>query len=265
MPDYFIWDVNREIIHLYGPLGIRWYSIFIMLGFVIGYQIFTHMLKLENRPLSIRDSLLYHIVLGTIIGARLGHCLFYAPDHYLNNPLEIIKIWEGGLASHGGFLGVIISLYIFSLKNKDFSFLWLCDRITVCSIFAGGFIRIGNFFNSEIIGRVTDVPWAMIFAKVDSLPRHPSQIYESLGYLSISGILYLIYKKSDYKPLEGRILGFGFVIAFIFRIAIEQFKENQVTFESSLPMNLGQLLSIPFIILGVLLVAGLQKKFIKSA
>lgn len=256
---YFVWDVNKEIWHIFGAIGLRWYSLMFVGGFLLGTYMFGSFLRKEGKRDDYRDSLLMHMVLGTIIGARLGHCLFYAPGYYLSNPLEILKVWEGGLASHGGYLGVALSIWIFSRKHKELTFLWLTDRLCILSLMVGGFIRIGNFFNSEILGKVAHVPWAVVFKQVDSLPRHPTQLYEAAGYLIISAILYGIYRLADRKPVEGRILGFCFLFGFAFRLFIETFKENQEIFENDMALNMGQLLSIPYILVGIILIIGVQK------
>ena len=256
---YFVWDVNKEIWHIAGAMGLRWYSMMFVGGFLLGTYLFGSFLRQEGKKDDYRDSLLMHMVLGTIIGARLGHCLFYAPGYYLSNPLDILKVWEGGLASHGGYIGIIAAIWLFSRKHKDLHFLWLADRLAILSVMVGGFIRIGNFFNSEIIGKVAHVPWAVIFKQVDPLPRHPSQLYEAIGYFTISAILYGIYRLAKRNPLEGRILGVAMAIGFIFRLCIESFKENQEIFENSLVLNMGQLLSIPFILVGLVLALGLHQ------
>lgn len=262
--DYFIWNMDREIVHLFGPFSLRWYSLFFILAFVVGNFIFLWILRRENKPAQLCEPFVYYVVLGTVIGARLGHCLFYDPIGYLSNPLNILKVWEGGLASHGGYAGVLISIYFFSRKYKELSFFWLADRITIVAILGGSFIRIGNFFNSEIIGRVTNVPWAIIFQKVDPYPRHPAQLYESLGYFVISMIMLLAYRYTNLRAMKGRLLGLACALSFSFRALIETVKENQVHFENGLPFNMGQLLSVPFIILGLLLLMGVQQNFFKS-
>lgn len=260
MASYFEWSLNPEIVHIAGPFGLRWYSLCFLSGILMGYHFFGKMLLKAGKPLELRDNLLYYIVIGTVVGARLGHVLFYDPQYYFSNPIRILKVWEGGLASHGGFTGVMVALLLFSRKFKELSFFWLTDRIAIVAILAGACIRIGNFLNSEIIGRVTDVPWAVIFLNVDNQPRHPTQLYEFFGYLSISAFLYLVYRMSQYKPLEGRIFGLAMIVAFSFRFFIEFLKENQVTYEKDMLWNMGQLLSLPFIGLGIFLALGIQHK-----
>jgi prolipoprotein diacylglyceryl transferase len=191
---------------------------------------------------------------GTLIGARLGHVLFYQPDYYLARPWEIVMIWQGGLASHGGFTGVLIALYFYVRKYRDMSFLDLSDRLVIASLPAAALIRVGNFFNSEIIGLPATVTWAVIFARIDSVPRHPAMLYETAAYLVLFCAVYVAYWKSSVAQFPGRILGITLVVAFLARFFIEFVKEEQVPFEQEMLVNMGQLLSIPFIIIGVALV-----------
>ncbi len=254
-----IWDVDREIVS-FGPIALRWYSMLFAMGIVLGYLIVQQMFKKEGKSPVLLDSLLFHVVVGTVVGARLGHCLLYEPMEYLQDPIRIFKIWEGGLASHGGFTGVIIALILFCRKNPSIPFFWLADRMTVPCMLTAGFIRIGNFFNSEIIGHATDVPWAVVFKRVDLVPRHPSQIYESIGYLAIAAIQYAAYRISKRHPKEGSLFGLALILGFGFRLFIERFKENQVSFEEGMFFNMGQLLSVPFILFGLFFLLGGQRK-----
>ncbi len=255
---YITWDVSPELISI-GPFSVRWYGLLFATAFIVGFQIMQWMYKRENKPVSDVEQLAIYMIVGTVIGARLGHCLFYNPEYYLANPLEILMVWKGGLASHGASIGILISLYIYT-KKKKVSFLWQMDRVVVATALGGSFIRLGNLFNSEIIGKATDVPWAFIFTKVDNVPRHPTQLYESLGYLIIFLILFFIYK-NKYKQLkDGFIFGLFLILLFTFRIFVEFFKENQTGFEEGMVFNMGQLLSVPFVILGVILIARSLKK-----
>ncbi len=255
-----VWDIDREIIGI-GVFALRWYSMLFALGIVIGYFIIKKMFEAEGKRVELLDSLLFHVVIGTVVGARLGHCLLYEPMDYLTNPIRILKIWEGGLASHGGFLGVMIALVLFCRKYPEITWFWITDRMTVPALLTGGFIRIGNFFNSEIVGKATDVPWAIVFKKVDNIPRHPTQLYEAVGYLSICAIAYGIYRGAERKPRAGLMFGSTLVLGYAFRLSIEFLKENQVDFESGLPLNMGQLLSIPFILIGLFFIFGGHFKF----
>lgn len=247
------WDVSHEIIRL-GFISIRYYSLLFMLSFVIGIYIFHWIYKRENKPKEDLDPLLIYMLLGTVIGARLGHCFFYEAGYYLSHPLKILKVWEGGLASHGAAVGILLSLYLYSRKRPDQPFLWVVDRMVITVALAGCFIRLGNLFNSEILGKPTDVAWAFIFRRVDNIPRHPTQIYESLAYLLIFIILFFIYQKKGAKTARGYLLGLFLVLIFGFRFFVEFLKENQSTFEEGLILNMGQILSIPAVLGGLILI-----------
>ena len=199
------WNIHPIIIHIWGPFAIRWYSLFFLLGFVFGTYTFTSMVKKEGKdPSPYLDTGLFYLIIGTLVGARLGHCFFYEPSYYLTNPLQILQIWRGGLASHGGYLGCLIALIFLIRKYKELTFFWLSDRFAILALFSGACIRMGNLFNSEIIGRVTDVPWAFIFTRISPLPRHPTQIYEALAMALSSLLAYLYYRYYKRKPQEGR-------------------------------------------------------------
>ena len=251
----FVWNVDREIFRVplyFFEFPLRWYSLLFAGGLIIAYFIIKKMFVDEKKPVELVEAYPTYIVLGTLIGARLGHCLFYEPAVYLADPIKILKVYEGGLASHGGFLGVIIAIILFVRKSDTLSFFWLADRSAIACMFSAACIRIGNFFNSEIVGSKTDVPWGVIFAKNgESIARHPSQLYEAVGYAAIGFIGMWLYKNWDKKIPEGRMMGIIMILGFGYRLIMEVFKENQVTFENSLPMNMGQILSIPFILVGV--------------
>jgi prolipoprotein diacylglyceryl transferase len=203
------------------------------------------------------DRLLIYIVIGTLVGARLGHCLFYDPVYYLTHPLKILAIWEGGLASHGGGAGILLSLYIYQKKTIQ-SFLEILDYLAIPVALAGCFIRTGNFFNSEIIGIPASVPWAVVFERIDSVPRHPAQLYEAVTYLIIGIILLTVYYYTGLKR-RGRLLGIMLILIFTARMLIEFVKENQAAFSFESGINMGQLLSIPFILAGIILVIWSKK------
>jgi len=242
------WTTNPIIFEL-GPFALRWYGLFFALAFVIGTAILRRMYQIEGKPVEETDTLLTYGVLAVVVGARLGHVLFYEPAYYLSNPLEIFAVWHGGLASHGGGIGSLLVLYWFA-KKFNHSFLWICDRIAVLVPMTGALIRTGNFFNSEIIGKATDGTWGVIFARIDGTPRHPAQLYEAACYLLIFGCLLLWYGAAKSKDFQGRLLGLMLVGVFTARFGIEMIKENQVAFESAMAFNMGQLLSIPFVLLG---------------
>ena len=247
---HIVWSVSPEFFHV-GPISVRWYGLLFAMGFVLGYLILNQIFKKEKRPSTDLEQLAVYIIFGTVIGARLGHCLFYNPDYYLANPIEILKVWTGGLASHGAAIGIIISIYLFCNKKKDLSMLWVLDRVVIVVALAGCLIRLGNLFNSEIIGKATDVPWAFIFTSVDDVARHPAQLYESIAYLVIFIILLLTYQKKFPKLPEGMLFGLFLVLVFTFRFFVEFIKEVQEEFEASLTLNMGQLLSIPFVLIGI--------------
>ena len=247
---YITWDVSREITSI-GPITLRWYGLLFALGFVFGFIILTRIYKLEKKPQSDLEQLSIYVILGTVIGARLGHCLFYDPAYYLVNPFEMLKVWEGGLASHGAAIGILTALYLFARKKKDQGMLWTLDRLVIVVALSGALIRLGNLFNSEIIGMQTDVPWAFIFTSVDDIPRHPAQLYESIAYFISFGILYFIYLKKRETLKTGFLFGLFLIFIFGFRFLVEFIKEDQSAFEAGMFLNMGQILSIPFVIAGL--------------
>jgi prolipoprotein diacylglyceryl transferase len=256
---YLIWNVDPEIFE-FGPIAPRWYGLLFASGFLLGYLILVQIYRNERRSEQNLSSLLLYILLGTVIGARLGHVLFYQPDYYLARPWEILMIWQGGLASHGGFTGVLIAIYLYLRKYRDMSFLELSDRLAIPALLAASLIRTGNFFNSEILGIPSSVPWAIIFIRVDELPRHPAMLYESLVYATVFAALYIAYWKTEMVKFPGRIVGISFVTCFTARFLIEFVKEEQVPLEQGMSLNLGQLLSIPFILTGFVLLYRRQKE-----
>ena len=246
------WDMNPEIFRI-GNFAIRWYGLLFASGFFFGYLIFLRFFKKEGLSVELLDKLTIYMALGTVIGARLGHCLFYEPGYYLNNPVEILKIWQGGLASHGAAIGILLALWLFIRKHKK-SFLWILDRIVVVVALAGAFIRLGNLMNSEIYGIETSLPWGFVFIRnLEVVPKHPTQIYEALTYLLVFLLLLWIYYKTDGKPRRGVLFSLFVILVFGMRFLIEFIKEDQVAFESGMALNMGQWLSIPFILLGILI------------
>jgi len=253
------WNVSPEIVKL-GPISLRWYGLLFALGFVFGYIIMTKFYKLEKKPQADLEQLSIYVILGTVIGARLGHCLFYDPVYYLSNPLEMIKVWEGGLASHGAAIGIPFSIYLLTKKQKDKTILWILDRLVIVVALAAVLIRLGNLFNSEIIGKATEVPWAFIFARVDDVPRHPAQLYEAIFYLISFVILYFTYMKTQRKSKQGFIFGLFLVLIFGFRFFVEFLKVEQSAFEKGMILDMGQLLSIPFVLGGFYLIFRKEKE-----
>jgi len=250
--DAINWNVNPEIFRI-GNFAVRWYGLLFASGFLFGYLIFYKFFKEEGLTVEILDKLTIYMALGTVIGARLGHCLFYEPDYYLSNPLEILKIWKGGLASHGAAIGILIVLYLFVRKYKK-PYIWILDRIVVVVALGGALIRLGNLMNSEIYGVETSLPWGFIFIRNhEIMPKHPSQIYEALTYFLVFGLLFRIYLKTKGKFTNGTLFGLFLILVFGVRFFIEFIKEDQVPFEQGMKLNMGQWLSIPFVLLGILM------------
>ncbi len=240
---------------------VRWYGLAFALGFLIGIWIVSKIWKHEKLKEDWFDKLFVYVFVATVVGARLGHCLLYNPQHYLANPIEIFKIWEGGLASHGGTLGILIAVWIYSKKVTHKNMLWTLDRLVVPVGFVAALIRIANLMNHEIYGHATNVAWAFRFitnipqwehgaAPIFSEPSHPTQIYEAICYILTSCIcMWLYWKKEAYKK-QGLIFGVFFIGIFLSRFIIEFYKNDQEAFEAGWILNMGQLLSIPFIAVG---------------
>lgn len=258
-----IWNVSPIILSV-GPLAIRWYSLMFLIGFFLSLYMIKRMCLWENKPEEKIEGLLTYAFLGTLIGARLGHVLFYDPLDYLSNPLSIFKIWEGGLASHGGSIGVVVAVYLFHRKQAEFGLFWLFDRCAVLAIMTGSLIRIGNLMNSEILGRPTNVPWAFIFVRVDGLPRHPVQIYEALCYAVIFSVSWLLYLQKKENTPDGQLLGLVLTGTFTARFFIEFLKEDQSAFEKGMILNMGQILSIPFVLAGIFLMIRSKSRLLPS-
>lgn len=254
MLNSILWDIDPEIFRL-GPLAVRWYGLLFALGFLLGYYIVEKMFKKDGIKLEWLDKLFVYTMIATVVGARLGHVFFYGWEFYSQHPAEIIKVWRGGLASHGAAIGIILALWYYSRKVSKKSILWILDYVVIPVALAGCFIRLGNLMNSEIIGTQTNVPWGFQFVRASifepNSPRHPAQLYESICYLISFGVLMFMYWKTNAKQFEGRILGAFFVMIFTARFFIEFIKENQEAFEEGMKLNMGQLLSIPFVLAGL--------------
>jgi phosphatidylglycerol:prolipoprotein diacylglycerol transferase len=261
MLSYITWSVNPEIFP--NLLPVRWYGLLFAAAFFFGYLVLIKIFKHEKLPVALLDQLALYVFIATIIGARLGHVLFYEPDYFLSNPLLILKIWQGGLASHGAAIGILIAIWLFSRKNK-IHYLWVLDRLVIVVALGGFFIRMGNLMNSEIYGRATLLPWGFIFTSQDNIPRHPPQSYEGLSYLAIFGYLLWHYWRKNGKPRQGYLFGMFLILLFTVRFLIEFVKEPQVDFETDMLLNMGQLLSIPFIIAGVIVVFRKERKPTKN-
>ena len=229
---------------------IRWYGLLYALSFIIGSVIGSWVFRREGKPLETLDRLVLYLAIGTIVGGRLGHCIFYNPGYYFSDPVRILKVWEGGLASHGGGIGLLLATWYYTKTTKGFRFFWVFDRATIMIAVGACLIRIGNFMNSEILGKRTDSAFGIVFARVDSVPRHPAQLYESACYFLIFLILLWLYRYKSRNMAPGYLTGTGFVITFSARFLIEFVKEKQVATESDLILSMGQWLSIPMILFG---------------
>ena len=248
--NYITWTVDKDLFTI--PVldhPIRWYGLFWLFGILLAYTVLASMFRKDGKPIEFLDQLTIYIITGTIIGARLGHVLFYDPSYYIANPLKIIALWEGGLASHGGGIGILIAIYLFGRKHQ-LPFLWLADRIALVIPLAGACIRLGNLMNSEMIGTPTHLPWAFVFTHVDHIPRHPAQLYEALFCMLLFLILNRLWMKSIFRNAHGNYFALLLILLFSFRFLDEFLKINQEHFEESLFINMGQLLSIPFIVIG---------------
>jgi phosphatidylglycerol:prolipoprotein diacylglycerol transferase len=258
---YINWDFDSEIINILG-FPLKYYGLLFACGLLLSMYILKIIYKRENLKDSAHEALFVYGIVGILVGARLGHCLFYDFEYYSNNLLEIIVpikktltgeykfIGYAGLASHGGTIGLIISLYLYSKKYK-IKYLKVLDLIAIVAPLGATFIRLANLMNSEMIGNPTAMPWAFIFRKVDTIPRHPAQLYEAISYLLIFILVFSVYKTKNIKLGNGFLFGLAITLIFTMRILIEFLKINQVAFEDGMNLNMGQLLSIPFIIIGL--------------
>ena len=255
-----VWNVD-PVLFTAGPITVRWYGLMFAIGFLVGYELVSRMYKHEGAPEKWLPVLLIYVVIATIVGARLGHVFFYEWEYYSQHPLEILKIWEGGLASHGGTIAIILAVILYSIFVTKKSPLWTFDKLVIAIALVGGLIRLGNLMNSEIYGCATDLPWGFMFIRsrewhqlYEGQPVHPTQIYEALCYFGLFALLMWMYWKKNAEERPGLILGVFFIGIFLPRFIIEFIKNDQVAFEADMVLNMGQLLSIPFILLGVGLV-----------
>jgi len=251
------WNLNPEIFRI-GGFALRWYSLLFVGGFILGYYLFRWFCRNEGVDEKMVDPFLYTTLIATIIGSRLGHCLFYQPDYYLSSwegVLEIFQPWKGGLASHGGAIALLLAVWWFSAhygKKYSVDYLWLMDRLCLTVAFAGCFIRLGNLCNSEIYGDVTNLPWGFVFERNgETEPKHPTQLYEALSYLLLGLVMLHLYYRDLKKLYRGTLFGLFFLWCFGSRFLIEFIKEPQVEFENQMLLNMGQLLSIPCILFGI--------------
>ena len=283
--NYITWNVDPVLFHL-GSLQVRWYGLLWALGFLFGYFIMKRIYQREKMAEDALDKLLIYMLVSTVVGARLGHCLFYEPDYYLSNPLKILALWEGGLASHGGAIGILIGLWLYmrnynkSKKEKNdlqhINYIWILDRIVVAVCLVGALIRVGNVMNHEIYGTPTSLPWGFVFLRGSEqfcgtfdnytpcfawdapcppsewLPCHPTGLYEAFFCLVAMGILLWMYYKHDLCHKQpGLMFGTFLVIIFGSRICIEFLKNVQVEFERNMVFDMGQWLSVPFVLIGI--------------
>lgn len=256
-----VWNVDPVAFSLFG-LEIRWYGLFWALAFILGIYFFTQFVRREKLPERLVDSLFWYATILGILGARLGHCLFYEPEVYLADPLRILNIREGGMASHGAAIGFLVGLFLFAWRNK-MPFWWAADRIMIPVAIGGAGVRMGNLMNSEIYGCATDLPWGFVFVRNgESVAMHPTQIYEALFYVAVFVVLLLLYYKGDAgRKHPSLMFGVGLIGIFLSRFFLEFIKNDQVAFEANMTLNMGQLLSIPFVIAGIVFVIiGLKSK-----
>ncbi|WP_026475611.1 prolipoprotein diacylglyceryl transferase [Alkaliflexus imshenetskii] len=267
--NYITWAPDPEIFSL-GPLSVRYYGLFFALAFLLGYYIVDRMFKRENAPEEWLERLFIYVMVATVIGARLGHVFFYGWDYYSQHPEDILKVWQGGLASHGGAIGILIAIWLYSKLITKLPMVWTLDRLVISVALAAVFIRMGNLMNSEIVGSPTTMPWGFIFLKAHGLenpelPRHPSQIYEALCYLVTFVVLMYMYWRTNAAKRPGLIFGIFLVGIFATRFFVEFLKEDQEAFEATMTLNMGQILSIPFMILaGYLIYNALTKPEVET-
>lgn len=275
MLSFITWNVDPELFTILGR-EIRWYGLFWVIGLIVAVYIVQRIFEREKLPEKWFDSLFVYMMLGIILGARLGHCLFYEPAYYLANPLEILKIWEGGLASHGGVAGIIIAVWLYSKNVTQKSMIWTFDRVIVPTGFTAAMIRLGNLMNHEIYGAPTSQPWGFRFIEnigawkagmaepIFSAPSHPTQIYEALVYFLVFAVTMYLFWKTDAMKKQGLLIGIAMIMIFLSRFFIEYIKEVQVASElqmrESTGLILGQWLSIPFVIWGIWLVWNALRK-----
>ena len=266
---YITWDPSDTAVS-FGPLAIHWYSMCWLVGLALAYLLVQRLYKEQKVKEGLFDPLFLYCFIGILAGARLGHCLFYQPDVFLTSWRHFIEIflpidisdsgsWRftgyRGLASHGGTLGLMLALWMYVRRTKMNVWQGL-DNIAIATPVTACFIRLGNLMNSEIIGRITDVPWAFIFERVDSMPRHPGQLYEAIAYALLFFIGWRIYRKQPQRVGTGFFFGLCLTYIFTARFFIEYTKEVQEAFEQTLPLNMGQMLSIPFVIIGIACMKG---------
>ncbi|MCD9017899.1 prolipoprotein diacylglyceryl transferase [Parachryseolinea silvisoli] len=264
MIPYITWNIDPVIFTIPGThWPLRWYGLMWVLGFVISQQVMYYIFQRENRPRKDVDTLTMYILISTVLGARLGHFLFYEPSRFLTDPLDILMPPYSGLASHGAAIGILIGLWLFCRKLK-YNYLWMVDRLVIVVCITGAGIRLGNLINSEMIGLPTDLPWAFIFTRIDNIPRHPAQLYEALYCIALFFVLFYLWKTRAARLGNGFIFGLFLIVLWTLRFIDEFFKVNQVAFEDHQLLNMGQVLSIPFILVGIFLLFWSSKQMKQS-
>lgn len=262
---FITWNPDLFAFHL-GSFGVRWYSLCWCFALLAAYVLVQRLYRRQHIADKLFDPLFFYCFVGILVGARLGHCLFYEPGYFLAHPLEMIlpmrqtaNGWTftgyAGLASHGGTIGLMLALWLYVRKTK-LNIMRVLDNIAIATPASAMFIRLGNLMNSEIIGKPTDVPWAFVFERVDMLPRHPGQLYEAICYFVFLIAGYVLYHKYPQKVGTGFYFGFCLTTIFTARFFIEYTKEVQEAWEAAMPINMGQILSIPFVLLGAYCMAG---------
>lgn len=273
MPTIFFsinWNVDPEIFTLFGTFPIKYYGLLFVSGLLLAFEVVKRVYKSENIPVEDLEKLSTYLFIGTLVGARVGHCLFYDFAYFSQHPLEIFLPFQitnegwrftgfAGLASHGGAIGILTAVFLYIRKTKT-NFLWLMDRLSIGIPVACAFIRFGNFMNSEIYGKPTGTDYGVVFMRDDLIPRHPTQLYEAFAYLFVSVLLWYVHKKKIFTGQNGFLFGLFLILMFSARLLIEFSKENQVAFEDGMLLNMGQILSIPFILIGAALIILSQKK-----
>ncbi|MCH2215832.1 MAG: prolipoprotein diacylglyceryl transferase [Flavobacteriales bacterium] len=270
LPLIIHWDIDPTAFTIpFIDWPVRWYGILFVLGLIVSEYVLFYIFEQEGKTKKNVEDLAVYVVIGTIVGARLGHVFFYDAMDYLRNPLDILKVWEGGLASHGGAIGILTAIYLYCRKYK-FEFLWIMDRLVIVVCFTGACIRTGNLMNSEILGTITDLPWGFVFENaypefLAQDPRHPAQLYEAVYCIFLMGLTYWLWKEKRTQLQNGFIFGIFMVVLFTLRFLDEFLKINQEAFENDLPLNMGQLLSIPFVIAGLYLIFRPQRKQVSTS
>lgn len=266
--DYIVWNPDPVMLSL-GPVEIRWYGFIYALGFFIAINIIGRTFKHDGAPEEWLDKVFIYMILAVIVGARLGHVFFYGWEYYKDHLWEIPMVWKGGLASHGGAVAMLLTAWLLSKYMTKQNIFWLGDRVFIGSALVAAMIRIGNLMNSEIYGGPTDMPWGFVFMRGQErfydeagnlLPCHPTQLYESFAYLIVFGLLMWMYWKKDAGRYNGLLTGVGFTGIFVARQIIELLKNPQEEFETDMMFNMGQWLSVPFVILGVYLIIRALRK-----